>query len=92
MEKYSNPIGTDGFAFVEFVSKDKSQIANCFKNLGLTEIGIGKNHPVSLYQQSQIRFFINECADRATASIRGGCVAPAAHATHRAPAPVGTRK
>lgn len=69
MEKYSNPIGTDGFAFVEFVSKEKSQISNHFKNLGLTEIGIGKNHPVSLYQQSQIRFFINECADAATSDF-----------------------
>lgn len=66
MEHYENPLKTDGFAFVEFVTKDKNTVEGYFKNLGLVQVGQGKKHDVSLFEQDQIRFFINLCSDAAT--------------------------
>lgn len=66
MEQYENPLKTDGFAFVEFVTRDKNTLDTYMTNLGLTNIGRGKNHAVELYQQDQIRFFVNLCSDKAT--------------------------
>ena len=66
MEIYDNPLKTDGFAFVEFVTQDKKNIGGYFNNLGLVEVGNAKTHAVSLFEQDQIRFFINLCADSAS--------------------------
>lgn len=66
MEHYENPLKTDGFAFVEFVTKDKSTVEGYFKNLGLVQVGQGKKHDISLFEQDQIRFFVNLCSDTAT--------------------------
>jgi 4-hydroxyphenylpyruvate dioxygenase len=66
MEQYENPLKTDGFAFVEFVTKDKLVIEDYFTNLGMVQIGVGKKHDVTLFGQDQIRFFINVVSDQAS--------------------------
>ena len=65
MEHYDNPLKTDGFAFVEFVTQDKKTVDGYFTNLGMVHVGRGKNHSVDLYEQDQIRFFVNLCSDKA---------------------------
>lgn len=69
MENYENPLKTDGFAFVEFVTKDKSTVEGYFTNLGLNLVGSGKKHNVDLFEQDQIRFFVNLCSDKATSDF-----------------------
>lgn len=66
MEHYENPLGTDGFAFVEFVAQDTAEIEGYFSQLGLTKVGTAKTHAVQVYEQDQIRFFINACSDKHT--------------------------
>ncbi|MDQ5921708.1 MAG: 4-hydroxyphenylpyruvate dioxygenase [Pseudomonadota bacterium] len=65
MEQYENPLKTDGFAFVEFVTKDKDRSFAHMNNLGMVQVGSGKKHDVVLFEQDQIRFFINSCSDLA---------------------------
>ena len=69
MDSYENPLRTDGFAFVEFVTKDKTSVEGYFNALGLVEVGNGKEHAVSLFEQDQIRFFVNLCSDAATSDF-----------------------
>ncbi|HMT03446.1 MAG TPA: 4-hydroxyphenylpyruvate dioxygenase [Burkholderiales bacterium] len=63
MEKFENPLKTDGFAFVEFVTCDRNILHESFINLGFKQAKVGKNHDVLLYQQNQIKFFVNNCSD-----------------------------
>lgn len=69
MEQYENPLKTDGFAFVEFVTKNKNTAFQHMNNLGLVHVGVGKNHEVDLFEEDQVRFFINSCSDAATADF-----------------------
>ena len=66
MEQYENPLKTDGFAFVEFVTENKNGLTDDFIKLGFTHIASANKHAVDLYQQGEIRFFVNYCADKQT--------------------------
>jgi 4-hydroxyphenylpyruvate dioxygenase len=61
MEEYDNPLKTDGFAFVEFVTHNENKLYEKFLQLGFTHVAKAHNHMVDLYQQQEIRFFINYC-------------------------------
>ena len=63
---YENPLKTDGFAFIEFVTNNMGHIDTHFKQLGFTHVGSAPQHKVELYQQNQIIFFINYCSDKQT--------------------------
>lgn len=65
-QQYENPLKTDGFAFVEFVTNDKNGLAKSLEQLGFTNVGMAHKHDVDLYQQDEIRFFINYCSDKQT--------------------------
>lgn len=69
MENYENPLGTDGFAFVEFVAEDKNYLAKNFEQLGFTNVAHAYKHDIDLYQQDEIRFFINYCSDKQTSDF-----------------------
>ncbi len=64
-----NPLQTDGFAFVEFVSSNKEFISEQFIKLGMVKTGTGKQHDISLFEQGQIRFLVNNCADKASSEF-----------------------
>lgn len=57
--QYSNPVGTDGFDFLEFSTPNPQKLINQFISLGFTPVAKHKNHNVIIYQQNDIRFFIN---------------------------------
>lgn len=69
MEQFENPLKTDGFAFVEFVTQDKNLLDEHFTRLGFKQTRVGKNHDVLLYQQDQIKFFVNNCSDNAVSDF-----------------------
>jgi 4-hydroxyphenylpyruvate dioxygenase len=63
METWENPLKTDGFAFIEFAAQDKSKFDVNFTKMGFTLTGHAPKHDVSLYEQGQIKFFVNNASD-----------------------------
>lgn len=60
---WENYLGTDGFAFIEFAAKDKAIFDCHFSKLGFTLTGVASNHDVLLYEQGDIKFFVNNGSD-----------------------------
>ncbi len=56
MQTRENPMGTDGFAFLEFAGPDVAALAEKFEKLGFTAVARHKNKNITLYQQGNIRF------------------------------------
>lgn len=56
-----NPMGTDGFEFLEFVSPDCNKLAKDFERFGFKAVGVHKkNKDIILYQQGNINFILNK--------------------------------
>ena len=58
-ELFDNPLGTDGFEFVEFVSPAADSLAELFGKLGFVEAGRHRHKDVSHYRQGDINFILN---------------------------------
>jgi len=56
---FDNPMGLDGFEFVEFSSPEGGQLETLFENMGFTEIARHRSKDVSLYRQGDINFIVN---------------------------------
>ena len=54
-----NPMGTDGFEFVEFTAPDPGALAQIFENLGFRLVGRHRSKNVSQYRQGDINFIVN---------------------------------
>ncbi len=59
MTEFENPMGTDGFAFMEFTSPDSDHLIRDFKKLGFTQIAKHPNRDITLYRQGDIQFLMN---------------------------------
>ena len=60
MHGWDNPIGTDGFEFLEFAAQDITLLVNQFHALGFVEVAKHKSKNIFLYQQGEVRFIIND--------------------------------
>ncbi|MCG8434442.1 MAG: 4-hydroxyphenylpyruvate dioxygenase [Gammaproteobacteria bacterium] len=56
----ANPMGVDGFEFVEFAAPDPALLHALFKNLGFTAVAKHRSKNVTLYRQGDINFLVNE--------------------------------
>lgn len=56
---FDNPMGLDGFEFVEFVSPTANFLEPLFIQLGFTEVARHRSKDVSLFRQGDINFIIN---------------------------------
>jgi 4-hydroxyphenylpyruvate dioxygenase len=56
---FENPMGLDGFEFVEFASPDPSILENAFGLLGFIEVAHHRSKDVTLWRQGNINFIIN---------------------------------
>jgi len=56
---WDNPLGTDGFEFVEYTSTNPDDLARLFRCLGFTEIAKHRSKKVTLYRQGEINFILN---------------------------------
>ena len=56
---FDNPMGLDGFEFVEFAAPDISVLETAFKLLGFTEVARHRSKAVTLWRQGDINFIIN---------------------------------
>jgi 4-hydroxyphenylpyruvate dioxygenase len=54
-----NPMGTDGFEFVEYAAEDSRALADLFEQMGFVAIGRHRTKDVILYRQGDINFIIN---------------------------------
>lgn len=55
----SNPAGTDGFEFVEFVHPDADELRSLFTSMGYTHVANHKKRSIELWQQGDITYLIN---------------------------------
>lgn len=56
---FDNPMGLDGFEFVEFASPEPGVLEAAFELLGFTEVARHRSKNVSLFRQGDINFIIN---------------------------------
>ena len=54
-----NPMGTDGFEFVEFTGPDVPAIEAVFTRLGFTHVATHRSKRVALWRQGDINFILN---------------------------------
>ena len=54
-----NPMGTDGFEFVEFTAPDPGALAAVFERMGFALVGRHRSKQVSQYRQGDINFIVN---------------------------------
>jgi 4-hydroxyphenylpyruvate dioxygenase len=59
MTARENPIGLDGFEFVEFTSPDPEALAGLFGKLGFTHIGNHRSKAIRHYCQGDVHFLLN---------------------------------
>ena len=59
MTDQTNPMGLDGFEFVEFAGPDKAALEQTFELLGFTRVARHRSKDVSLYRQGDINFVLN---------------------------------
>ena len=91
-----NPMGTDGFEFVEFCHPDPEEARRLFKIMGFAPVARHRSKNVTLYRQGDINFILNaepgsfaaKFARRARPSAPAMAfrVVDAKHAYERAPA------
>jgi 4-hydroxyphenylpyruvate dioxygenase len=54
-----NPLGTDGFEFVEFTSENDASLGRLFESLGFTAVSRHRSKAVLRYKQGSINFLLN---------------------------------
>ncbi|MDQ2070392.1 4-hydroxyphenylpyruvate dioxygenase [Natronospira bacteriovora] len=59
-EQYDNPMGTDGFDFVEYAAPEPQLLHDLFKAMGFTAVAKHKKRNVTLYRQNDSNFLVNE--------------------------------
>ena len=71
---FENPMGTDGFEFVEFASPDPVEMGALFERMGFTAVARHRSKDVTLYRQGDINFIVNaEPESFAQSFARVGC-------------------
>ncbi len=58
-DRFDNPMGLDGFEFVEFAAPEPNTLEPVFEMLGFSEVARHRSKDVSLYRQGDINFILN---------------------------------
>ena len=58
-EKFDNPMGTDGFEFVEYTAPDPERLRTLFARMGFPATARHRSKNVTLHRQGDINFVIN---------------------------------
>src|SRR3989440_12527259 len=62
-ELHDNPMGTDGFEFVEYTAPDPQLLRTLFERLGFAVVARHRDKNVTLPRQGEINFIINAEAE-----------------------------
>ncbi len=74
---WENPMGTDGFEFVEFAAREPESLAAVFERMGFAAVARHRSKNVTLYRQGAINFILNGEKDSFAAAFteaHGPCV------------------
>src|SRR5512140_954492 len=63
MDHHDNPMGTDGFEFVEYTAPDPKLLGALFEQMGFTAVARHRSKDVLLYRQGRINFIVNREPD-----------------------------
>jgi len=63
MATLDNPMGTDGFEFVEYTAPDPQQLGALFEQMGFTAVARHRSKDVILYRQGRVNFIVNREPD-----------------------------
>ncbi|MBY0336599.1 MAG: 4-hydroxyphenylpyruvate dioxygenase [Acetobacteraceae bacterium] len=55
----ANPMGTDGFEFVEFTGPDTAHLESVFTRLGFAQVARHRSKDVTLWRQGEVNFILN---------------------------------
>ena len=55
-----NPMGTDGFAFVEFAHPEPLQLHRLFRLMGFAEVAKHRTKAITVYRQGDVDYLVNE--------------------------------
>ena len=55
----TNPMGTDGFEFIEYTAPDTAALAALFEQLGFRAVARHRSKNVTLYRQGQVNFVLD---------------------------------
>ncbi|MEN8132455.1 MAG: 4-hydroxyphenylpyruvate dioxygenase [Pseudomonadota bacterium] len=83
----NNPLGTDGFEFIEYTAQDSRGLARLFEQMGFIAVGRHRSKDVILYRQGDINFIINHEPDsfaQAFARLHGPSVCAIGLRVHNA--------
>ena len=80
---WDNPVGTDGFEFIEYTAPDPKALGKLFEQMGFTAVARHRHKDVTLYRQGDINFIVNAerirsrsasraCMARRSARLRSG--------------------
>ncbi len=56
---WENPLGTDGFEFIEYAAPDPSALGQLFERMGFTAVARHRSKNVLLYRQGEVNFIVN---------------------------------
>ena len=73
---FENPMGTDGFEFVEYAAPDPEMLRSLFERMGFAVVAHHRSKNVTLHKQGDIHFIINAEPDsfaQAFAKDHGPC-------------------
>ena len=54
-----NPMGTDGFEFIEYTASDSRSLEQLFQRMGFVAVARHRSKDVTLYRQGDVNFIIN---------------------------------
>ena len=55
-----NPMGTDGFEFVEYAHPDPQELHALFKLMGFVPVARHKTKKITVYRQGDVNYLVNE--------------------------------
>ncbi len=86
---WENPMGTDGFEFIEYAAPDPAAMGQVFERMGFKAVAKHRHKNVLLYRQGTINFIVNAEPDsfaQRFARQHGPASAPS-HSACRTPRP-----
>src|SRR5258708_19602949 len=57
-----NPMGTDGFEFVEYAHPQPEQLHALFRLMGYAQVARHKTKKITVYRQGDINYLVNEAS------------------------------
>ena len=86
---WDNPMGTDGFEFVEYTAPDVGRLHAYFEHMGFRAVARHRSKDVTLFRQGEVNFIVNAEPDShgsRFAKAHGPSACAMAFRVHDAPA------